>query len=164
MVSPSNHGTGVALRRTQGDTNPKKGYNAKMPQISAIAIALLIIFALIADVLTLIPIINVFVTLTVSPVLYLYWKIKGVPAYPTLIAGAIEIIPVVSMLPSITAGILAVVLIDRFGASKLGKAAPKITQKEDPLQKRLNAQQNLMRERQRQAAGYGDQRLLNQLR
>ncbi|MBI2524340.1 hypothetical protein HYW11_04020 [Candidatus Peregrinibacteria bacterium] len=96
-----------------------------MPKISAIEIALLILFAFTADILSLLPIINVLVSLSVTPVLFCYYKIKRVKAYPSLIAGIMEIIPVLSLLPAFTAGVLAVVLIDRFGASRVGKAPQK---------------------------------------
>ncbi|OGJ57329.1 hypothetical protein A3H22_00410 [Candidatus Peribacteria bacterium RIFCSPLOWO2_12_FULL_55_15] len=89
-----------------------------MFKISSTEIALLVLFALTADLFSLLPIINVLVSLVVSPILYLYWKIKRVPAFPTVIAGTIELFPLISMLPAFTAGVLAVVLMDRMTHQK----------------------------------------------
>jgi|SRR3989344_4168592 len=131
----------------------KKSYTVWMSKISTMEIVLLVLFAFTADILSFIPIINIVMSLVVTPVLFVYYKIKRVPTYPTIIAGVIEVVPVLSMLPAFTAGVLAVILIDKFGASKLGSATTKDARKKDLLQQKRNAETDLMREEARAYSG-----------
>ena len=99
--------------------------NEDSPKISAPEAVLLITFALIADLLNWIPIVNWIVTAITLPGFQLYFMMKGVRGYASLAGNLVEFVPFLSALPAVTAGVVAVIIIDRIAASKLGQTALK---------------------------------------
>lgn len=96
------------------------------PKISAPEIYLLLAFALVADAVNWIPIINWFVTIVTLPGYWLYFKLKGVSGVWSMTGNLVELIPVVSIVPAITFGVLATILIDHFAPGELKKALSKL--------------------------------------
>ena len=95
------------------------------PKISLPEIYLLVVFALIADLINWIPVVNWLVDLIELPGYWLYFRMKGVLTHGWLIGGGVvEAIPVLSVLPGTTASIVAIIIMDRVAA-----AAPKEIQK-----------------------------------
>ena len=95
------------------------------PKISLPEAYLLIAFALIADLINWIPIVNWLVTAVTLPGFQLYFRMKGVKGIWGLAGNLVELIPFLSVLPGITAGVVATIIIDRLAASKLGATALK---------------------------------------
>lgn len=95
------------------------------PKISTPEIIILVLFAVIADLINWIPVINWVVTAVTLPGFQLYFMIKGVRGIYSLAGNAVEAIPALSVLPAITAGIIVTIIIDRAMASKLGQTALK---------------------------------------
>lgn len=96
-----------------------------MPKISTTEAILLISFALLADLINWIPLVNLIVTFFTLPAFQFYFYLKGVRGIYSLIGNLIEIIPFLSILPGITVGIIATILI----ADKMPLVAKKIMAK-----------------------------------
>ena len=101
-------------------------------KISMVEGFLLVSFALIADALNWIPVLNWVITVVTLPSYQIYFMIKGVKGYYNLAGNLAELLPVLSALPAITAGVVATIIVDRVSASRLGKIALKPTK---PLKK-----------------------------
>lgn len=99
----------------QKNTGTKKS-NRKLNDIECFV---LIIIGIFADLLNLIPIINILVNLIVAPSLGIYFRMKKIFLGPTIIAGVIEFIPVLSVIPGTTLGIIFTIFYDRFGKKVL---------------------------------------------
>ena len=98
------------------------------PKISTVEAFVLVIVAIIADVLSLIPIINWLVWLGMSAVMLYLKFIKGILPASNLIAFLIEFIPGLSALPLYTIGMIATIIIDRRPEGALARAAQKAAQ------------------------------------
>ncbi len=83
------------------------------PKISGVEATLLIIVAVVADLIGLIPIVNIIGTLISLAITQAYFRIKGVKATASLVAQLIDLIPVLSILPATTTGVAIVLWIDR---------------------------------------------------
>ncbi len=83
------------------------------PKISGVEATLLIIVAIVADLVGLIPIVNIIGTLISLAITQAYFRIKGVKATANLVAQAIDLIPVLSILPATTVGVAIVLWLDR---------------------------------------------------
>lgn len=94
-------------------------------KISMVEGFLLISFALIADAINWVPVLNWIVTIVTLPSFQIYFMIKGVKGYYNLAGNVAEFLPVVNALPAVTAGVVATIIIDRVSSSKIGKAALK---------------------------------------
>lgn len=88
------------------------------PKISTTEAYYLIVFAIIADLINWIPIVNFLVTAVTLPGFQFYFKIKGVKGIYSLAGNLAELIPVVSILPAITAGVITTIIVDRVSARK----------------------------------------------
>jgi len=95
-------------------------------------IYLLLAFAIVADLINWIPIVNVLVTIVAFPSYWLYFIIKGVsfaPTLPALIGNLLEIFPVLSAFPMVTVGVAVTIIIniilERAAATKLGRTVTK---------------------------------------
>lgn len=97
--------------------------NKVEPKISMPEAYFLIAFAVIADLINWIPVINWLVTLITLPGFQFYFAMKGVKGAYSLGGNLIEMVPGLSILPGITAGIIATIMIDRLEATKLGQTA-----------------------------------------
>lgn len=86
------------------------------PKISIVEAYFLIAFALIADFINWIPILNILTTIITLPALQFYLKAKGVRGTSGLIGNLLEFIPGLSILPGITGGVIATIIIDRIEA------------------------------------------------
>ncbi len=93
------------------------------PKISTAEVILGTIVCLIADLLSIIPVINWVVWIIMAPSLWLYFKMKGIPRRYALIGIIIEVIPIISILPGYTVEWLVAVYMDRHPDSKLAKVA-----------------------------------------
>jgi hypothetical protein len=97
------------------------------PKISAPEAYLLLAFAVILDLISIIPLINELTAVVATAGYQLYYFLKGVRGYAGLATNIIEFFPALSALPGITAGVGIVILIDRATATKLGQTALKAT-------------------------------------
>jgi len=86
---------------------------------------LLVSFAVIADLVNWIPIVNIFSSVATLLGFQLYFIIKGVRGIWSIAGNGVDLIPGLSVLPAVTAGVLATIIIDRATASKLGQTALK---------------------------------------
>ena len=82
------------------------------PKISTAEAILLVFFAIIADVINLIPFINILATIVTFTITQLYFRMKGVKATFNIIMQLLEFIPIVSVLPLTTAGVVVTIIID----------------------------------------------------
>lgn len=95
------------------------------PKISGPEAYLLVAFALLADAINWIPVVNWFVTAITLPAFQIYFMMKGVRGIANIAGNLVELVPFLSFLPGVTAGVIATIIIDRVAASKLGAAALK---------------------------------------
>ena len=86
------------------------------PKISIVEAYFLIVFAIIADLINWIPIINILTTIVTLPVFQFYFMIKGVKGIYSLAGNIAELIPGLSVLPAITAGVVTTIIVDRVQA------------------------------------------------
>lgn len=130
----------VPARKYQTTAVQESGQNKKKYRISNITFILMLFVALILDILSLIPAINV-VTLLVGGILFTFWWWKlglGLIDIKKIInlsiAFIVEIIPVISLLPGILAAVVVMFVISRFedktgvvvsGALKLNRSSLK---------------------------------------
>lgn len=96
------------------------------PKISGGEIYFLLAFALLADAVNWAPIVNWIVTMVTLPGYQFYFKMRGVNGAWSLGGNLIELIPLVSMLPAVTAGVLATILFDHFAPESVKQSVPKI--------------------------------------
>lgn len=82
------------------------------PKISTAEAILLIFFALIADAINWIPILNIISAIITFVITQLYFRMKGVKATWNLVMELPEFIPVISVLPLTTAGVAITIFID----------------------------------------------------
>jgi len=100
--------------------------SAQEPKISDGEAVLLILFALLADLLNWIPGINILITLITLPILQFYFiVIKRIKSYYSIAGNILELIPVLSILPAITGGVVATILLDRKKARSSHKSSLK---------------------------------------
>ena len=95
------------------------------PKISLTEAYLLIVFAIIADLLSIVPLLNDIVAVIFTFGSQIYYFMKGVNGIAGIAAEIIEFIPVLSILPGTLLGVVLVILIDRAAATKLGQTALK---------------------------------------
>ncbi len=93
------------------------------PKISEGAIYFLVVGAVIADLTNWIPIWNIISAIITFFIFQLYFRSKGLPTAANIIAQLAELIPIVSILPLVTVGVLIVIWIDRHPSSTLAKTA-----------------------------------------
>lgn len=91
------------------------------PKISDAEAIIGTIICLIADVLSIIPVVNWVVWIFMAPSLWFYFKMKGVQSRYALIGSIIEVIPIISILPGYTVEWLVAVYMDRHPNSKLAQ-------------------------------------------
>ncbi len=104
------------------------------PRLSGTEAYFLIAFALIADLINWIPVINIITTVVTAAFFQFYFfirKVKG--AQWSLIGNIIEFIPVASVLPAITAGVVGTIIADRIQAKIDNKMAQTDSLKEPDL-------------------------------
>lgn len=101
----------------------------RQPKISITEAYFLIVFAILADLINWIPILNWAVTIITLPSYQLYFYIKRMRGIHSLIGNLIELIPVLSVLPGITTGIVIAIIIDRMESTKLGSKIIKPVEK-----------------------------------
>ena len=87
--------------------------NENQPKISPGEAYFLIAFAVIADLINWIPVVNLLVTLITLPGFQLYFKMKGVKGTASKAANIIELVPFLSTLPAITTGVIITIILDR---------------------------------------------------
>lgn len=87
-------------------------------KISTVEAYYLIVFAIMADLVNWIPIVNILTTVVTLPVFQFYFRIKGVKSMYSLAGNLAEVIPFVSVLPAITAGVLVTIIVDWKSAGK----------------------------------------------
>ena len=91
------------------------------PKLSVTECFILLLFGIVSDLINLIPFVNILVSLFVTPVIALYFRMKKLPVGASVVAGIIELIPGLSVIPAITFGIIITILIDRFAPVILEK-------------------------------------------
>ncbi len=102
------------------------------PKISAVEILIITPICVLADILDIIPALNVLVGVVMIPLSYLYCLFRGVPNGRLLITGLLGIIPVLSILPNYTVGFLLTVYQDRNPESALATVANKTSNIKTP--------------------------------
>src|SRR3989344_5633509 len=86
---------------------------AHKPKISVVEAVLCIFLALGFDILDFIPFISFFSGVIGFCVFQFYFIMKRVKSGPNIVANAIDMLPFLSWLPSVTAGVVVVILMDR---------------------------------------------------
>jgi hypothetical protein len=84
------------------------------PKISTPEAILLIFFAIIADLISLIPFINILSAIVTFFITQFYFRMKGLKTGVNMVMQLLEFIPILSVLPMATVGVVAVIVIDRF--------------------------------------------------
>jgi len=98
------------------------------PKISLGEAFFLVAFAIIADLINWIPVINWVATAVTFPAYQLYFYMRGLKGAYALGGNIIELIPAISVLPAITAGVVATIIANRTKSSVLGsKVLRKVT-------------------------------------
>lgn len=92
------------------------------PKISMAEGTILVIFAVLADLVNWIPVLNVLVSFGTLGFFQLYFLMKGVRGIWSFAGNLMEFFPVVSLLPAVTGGVLATLWLDRH-PSKLAQLA-----------------------------------------
>ena len=82
------------------------------PKISTVEAFIMIIIGIIADILSIFPGINILVGISMAGMMF-YLKNKGIMSIVNLIAYIAEYIPLLSILPLYSAGLIATIIIDR---------------------------------------------------
>ena len=96
------------------------------PKISSFDATILIIVAVIFDLFNWIPIINIFITFVSLVGFQLYFFLKGVKKAKYSLAGNVfELVPALSILPAITAGVVATIIAQRILEKKENLIAKK---------------------------------------
>ena len=93
----------------------------RVHKLSTLQRFVLICIALLADLINLVPFLNILITAVVEPSLGIYFRIKKLTIAPTVIATIIEFIPGLSAIPGITLGVIITILYDQFGAGVVEK-------------------------------------------
>ena len=81
----------------------------------------LIAFAIIADLINWIPVVNWFVTLITLPAYQLYFYLKGMRGIYSLVGNVIELVPALSILPGITTGVVLAIIFERLEKTKVSE-------------------------------------------
>src|SRR3989344_7668550 len=98
-------------------------------KFSPMEIYLLITFAIIADLINWIPVVNWIVTLITLPAFQLYFYLKGMRGIYSLVGNAIELVPVLSILPGVTTGIVLAIVFEKLEETSIGKKVLKPLEK-----------------------------------
>lgn len=83
------------------------------PKISNVEVFFLLVLALIADLLSIIPIVNIIVGIFALIIGQFYYRVKGVKPHYALVGNLIEFIPFLSILPTYIASTAATIYFDR---------------------------------------------------
>ena len=92
-------------------------------------IYLLITFAIIADLINWIPVVNWIVTLITLPAFQLYFYLKGMRGIYSLVGNVIELVPVLSILPGVTTGIVLAIVFEKLEETSIGEKVLKPVRK-----------------------------------
>ena len=112
------------------------------PKISVVEIIVLLFFGIIADLLSIIPVVNILVAIVMGAITQIYFRFKNVASGASLVGSLIELFPVLSVIPAHIASILLTIYIDRHPDSKLATTAEKVVAIKNPkgsLAKRAEA-------------------------
>lgn len=93
------------------------------PKISTAEAMLWVLVCIIADIISIVPIINWIVWIIMFPATWMYFKSKGVQSQTALVGSIIEVIPVLSILPGYTVEMLVAIYMDRHPKGQLAKVA-----------------------------------------
>ena len=80
----------------------------------------MVALALIADLLNWIPVVNWLITAITLPSFQFYFKMKGIRSGWSLAGNLAEVLPLVSVLPLITAGVVITIIMDRLSEKLAG--------------------------------------------
>src|SRR3989344_6893565 len=89
----------------------------------------LIAFAVIADLINWIPVVNWVVTLITLPAFQLYFYLKGMRGIYSLVGNVIELVPVLSILPGVTTGIVLAIVFEKLEETSIGEKVLKPLEK-----------------------------------
>ncbi len=110
----------------QDDAKKLRGSESKPTNTFSYAeICFLSMFAIIADLVNTIPVVNIFCAIVTLFITQIYFVLKGVKWGYNLAMELVEFIPVVSILPAVTAGIVITIFITN--SPRLNKAVQKAT-------------------------------------
>lgn len=102
------------------------------PKISVVEIIVLLFFGIIADLLSIIPVVNILVAIVMGAITQIYFRFKNVASGASLVGSLIELFPVLSVIPAHIASILLTIYIDRHPDSKLATTAEKVVAIKNP--------------------------------
>lgn len=83
------------------------------PRISTAEAIIWILVCILADIISIIPIVNWLVWIIMFPATWMYFKSKGVQSQTALVGSIIEVIPVLSVLPGYTVEMIMAIYMDR---------------------------------------------------
>ncbi len=95
-------------------------------------IIVLLFFGIIADLLSIIPVVNILVAIVMGAITQIYFRFKNVASGASLVGSLIELFPVLSVIPAHIASILLTIYIDRHPDSKLATTAEKVVAIKNP--------------------------------
>ena len=95
------------------------------PKLSGIEVALAILMAIVVDIIDFIPILDVIVSLGSFIIFWLWFTMRGVRQGWNIACQAVDVIPILDIIPATTLGILITVIIDRVPA-KAGRVAARM--------------------------------------
>ena len=97
----------------------------QQPKISTPEAVLILMVTAIADLISIIPLMNWLVSVIMFPVTQFYLRLKGIKGMYMLIGNVIEVIPVLSALPGYTVAMAITIYVDRHPqiAAKIQKTA-----------------------------------------
>lgn len=105
----------------------------QQPKISTPEAILILMITVIADLISIIPVINWLVSVVMFPVTQFYLRMKGLKGTTMLIGNIIELIPGLSALPAYTTAMTITIYIDRH--PKIAANVQKLTTIKKPLAK-----------------------------
>lgn len=85
----------------------------QQPKISTPEAILILMITVIADLISIIPVINWLVSVVMFPVTQFYLRMKGIKGTYMLVGNVIELIPVLSVLPGYTTAMAITIYVDR---------------------------------------------------
>lgn len=85
----------------------------QQPKISTPEAILILMLTLIADLISVIPIVNWLVSIIMFPATQFYLRLKGIKSLYMTIGNVIELIPVLSALPAYTTAMAITIYVDR---------------------------------------------------
>jgi len=107
--------------------------DGKQPKISTPEAILILMITAIADLISIIPLVNWLVSVVMFPVTQFYLRLKGIKGTYMVIGNIIELIPILSALPAYTTAMAITIYVDRH--PKLAMVIQKTASSKNPMVK-----------------------------